>query len=324
MKLSSCEITTGTVPGGSAIVNPAVVASNGLARYSIDVLPDTIPDSAIEWSVAEGAGRLEFYNGNNKGRSVVVRGKEVGDFKLEVSINDGTFLPKPYIYGTVKERTVTPLHFFVACDAGGNPVLTNAATVINGWVDRANRDFAQAAMSFTVANITYVSSNEWVNVTNRRAFGDMCSYTNDVGGLEVYVVASLYEDANGMASSTAISGPRRGLAVKAGAPVSTLGHEIGHACGLDDILKDRLGNTLVSEQLVGPDNWSGGNGTGYYPSGLKHADLVQRLLMYQYGSADKADIPLGNVWAYGDDLGVQHPIIRAVGVNSMYTRNPRH
>ena len=62
-------------------------------------------------------------------------------------------------------------------------------------------------------------------------------------------------------------------------------------------LKNRLGNTLISDDLVGPDNWSGGTGTGYYPSGLKHADLVKRLLMYEFVTETQADIPLGNVWA---------------------------
>jgi len=89
--------------------------------------------------------------------------------------------------------------------------------------------------------------------------------------------------------------------------VSTLGHEIGHACGLDDIKRKRLSNTLVSKNLVGEMNWSGGAGTGYYPSDLRHTDLISRLPMCQ-GSENRGDIPLGYVWAYPDDLSVQNPI----------------
>jgi hypothetical protein len=318
-------ITTEQAPGG-AIVNPAVVTSNGLARYTVGILPSGIPDSRIEWNIADGAGNVEFYNGNNKGRSVIVRGKAVGDFKLEVSVNGNAPDPKPYIKGKVLEKTVTPLHFFIACDEFGNPVLTNATEKINAWVNRANRDYTQAAMSFYVANIKYVSSNAWLHIANPLKFHEMCSYTNNTGGLEVYVVGALFDRAAGMHSdqSFALGDSRRGLAVTADAPLMTLGHEIGHACGLDDIKKQRLGNILVSENLVGPDNWSGSTGTGYYSSGLQHTNLITRLLMHGSVTETQCDIPLGHVWAYPDDPNVSNPTIRAVGVNSMRTRTPLH
>jgi len=88
-------------------------------------------------------------------------------------------------------------------------------------------------------------------------------------------------------------------------------------------LKNKLGNTLVSKKLVGEDNWSGGEGTGYYSSNLKHADLVKRLLMYGAATGTQCDIPLGNVEAYLDDPYAQAPAMRAVGANAM-NRNPRH
>ncbi|MCL2104670.1 MAG: hypothetical protein FWH21_06420, partial [Kiritimatiellaeota bacterium] len=319
-------VTTETVPPpGGAIVNPAVVASNGLAQYTMDVVPPGIPDSDIEWRVAEGAGKVSFYNGVNRGRSVNVRGKALGGFKLEAGIAGMNLSPKPYIYGTVLEQTVTPLHIFVICDANGNPAVSN--DTINAWVDRANRDFAQVAMKFTIANVTFLPTNysKWFHIDNDSMFEEMCSYTNNTGGLEVYCVASLHGRAAGLHSSPNIpaGAARRGLAVRADAPLSTLGHEIGHACKLKDIKGNRLGNIVVSKDLVGEQNWSGGMGTGYYPSDLKHADLVKRLLMCQ-GSESRGDIPLGYVWAYPDDLSVQNPIPIAVGVNSMITRNPFH
>ena len=88
-------------------------------------------------------------------------------------------------------------------------------------------------------------------------------------------------------------------------------------------LKNRMGNMLVSKKWVGEDNWSGGTGTGYYPSNLKHEDLIKRLLMYQFGNPDKADIPLGDVWAY-PDLQATTESPKSVGVGSMRTRTPHH
>jgi hypothetical protein len=321
LKVRLEPITTETAPGGTAIVNPAVVASNGLARYSIDVKPDTIPDSVIEWSVAGGAGRLEFYNGNNKGRSVVVRGKEAGDFKLEVSIHDGTFLPKPYIYGTVKERTVIPLHIFMLYDANNNPAVPMSR--VEEWVAEANRIYRQAAMSFFIASVTEIRGKpDWFNVPFYSDFVKMCSYTNNTGGLEVYCVDTLPIAMGLHSRGQWLGDPKGGLAVAAHATLQVLAHEIGHACGLRDIPLDRLGNTLISEHLGGEKNWSGGTGTGYYFSGLKHADLIKRLLMFELANGIQADIPLGDVWAY-PALQAQGLSPLSVGVNSM-NRNPRH
>ena len=313
-------ITTETVPPpGSAIVNPAVVASNGLARYTVDVVPSGIPDSDIEWSIVEGAGNIQFYNTGNKGRAVNVRGMSEGGFKLEADIAGMTLSPKPYIYGTVLEQTVTPLHIFVARNSDNEDAVSTDQ--IYAWVDRLNHDYKQVAMSFTIANIKYVTSNEWFHVKDSQAFADMCSYTNNTGGLEVYCVKTLPGAVRGLHSDRNLTGgdKRRGLAVAANALSTTLGHEVGHACGLADIPLNNLGITLVSEYLVGELNWSGGTGTGYYPSDLKHADLVKRLLMCQ-GSESRGDIPLGYVRAY---IGAPSPSVVSVGVNTM-NRNPRH
>jgi len=89
--------------------------------------------------------------------------------------------------------------------------------------------------------------------------------------------------------------PSDGIAIAENAKPNTLAHEIGHACGLDDIFLDDVGYELVSEALLGSANWSGGTGTGYYPSGLLHRNLIQRLLMYGYQDGTEADIPLADL-----------------------------
>ena len=114
------------------------------------------------------------------------------------------------------------------------------------------------------------------------------------------------------------------IAVATNAPLCTLAHEIGHACGLDDIAHRGLAN-LVSPALLGWDNWSGGGGgTGYYPGDLKHYQLVERLLMFQ--SIDtRGDIPLGDVVGCDPDDENIPPQMgpMPVGLNSM-NREPRH
>jgi hypothetical protein len=240
-------ITTEQASGG-AIVNPAVVASNGLARYTVDIQPSSIPDSWIEWNIAEGAGNVEFYNGNNKGRSVIVRGKQVGDFKLEVSVDGNAPDPKPYIYGKVLERTVTPLHIFMLYDANGNPAVQ--LSKVEEWVAEANRIYRQAAMSFFIASVTEIRGKlDWFNVKDQTELYNMFSYASNTGGLEVYCVSSFWDTASGKHSDLNLTGGdvKNGLAVTANVLLSALAHEIGHACGLDDIQIFKLGGTLISK-----------------------------------------------------------------------------
>ena len=82
-----------------------------------------------------------------------------------------------------------------------------------------------------------------------------------------------------------------------------------------------------------PANWSGGSGTGYYPPGMKHYDLVERLLMYYtcaHTSEDQLDIPYGNVM--GQDVRDPNNLypVHSRQVGLMFSqfqemkRDPRH
>ena len=317
-------VTTETAPG-KAIINPAATMTRGLSQFAIHVLPESIRDEAITWNIVNGAGNIAFYNTGNKGRAVNVRGTAEGDFKLEVTIGATNYppvTPKPYIRGTVTNETVTPLYFYVARPTNGAPVVST--NTINAWVAEANRIYAQAAMSFTIGDIQNIPSNNWVHVVNVDALYKMFSFTNNVGGLEVYCVSSFWDNKDiGLHSPKNLGGPPRGLAVRANAPLSTLAHEIGHACNLEDIyLQDW--DYLVSEGRADARNWSGGDGTGYYPPALMHSDLIQRLLMYGINNPGAIDIPLADlaspvVW----DSTIQEYRPIRTGLPQM-NRNPRH
>ena len=299
------------------IVNPAGVAVGALALYRVEVVPGgLIPDEAIHWTKSNV--NVAFYAGRNTGREAVVRGVAPGDFTLEVTIDDLPATYKPYIHGKVLEPTVTPVHVYIICS---NNVPAVGTGTVNAWVAEANRIYRQAAMSFYVAGVEHVYDHEeWYTITTN--FTQMCSYANWTGGLELYCVNSIVR-ANGKHSDMNLvyGDARRGMAVKANAPPATLAHEIGHACGLRDIRYVHVDDN-VSELRSGTSNWSGGEGTGHHAPGLKHAALVQRLLMFYMGVAQKADIAVGSVMGASVDLPDPYPV--GVGLNAMGTRNPVH
>jgi hypothetical protein len=288
------------------------------------------PDSQIVWNIAEGAGNVEFYSTGNKGRAVNVRGKAVGGFKLEASIGDPPLEPKPYIYGKVEEEAANPIHFFVLCDALGNPCVST--NWIDNCVSNANHNGRQLAMTFTRASISYIRDHpEWlVMSTNNLSMIRLCSYTNNVGGVKVYCVKN-FENPNVFGLTRPgipVDEVDHGVVIASNAPPVALIHEILHACNLQDIYLTGVDGRLVSEALLGSANWSGGTGTGYYPPGMTHSNLIKRLMMYGHQGGNEADVPLADLeWPLTpivfSDGSVSWIKIR-VGRNSMDTRTPRH
>jgi hypothetical protein len=315
-------VTVATNAAGT-IVNPAGVPLNGVAVYRVAVVPEgIIPDSDIHWS--KNNSNVTFYGGKNWGREAHVRGLAAGDFTLEVTIDNMPTDYRPHIHGRVLTPTVTPIHVYIICDADGTPAVST--DTVNAWVAEANRIYRQTAMSFYVAGVEHVVSNDWVKIDDENEFDELCSYANVNEGLELYCVremksVGLHSDMRLMPTDE-----RCGIAVRANAIASALAHEIGHACKLND-LKYELDNS-VDEVLVGIPNWSGGAGTGYHAPGLKHQDLVKRILMYHQAEPTITDIPLGDVAGTYVSEGGGSPKTNAVicGLDYMddMGRNPCH
>ena len=134
---------------------------------------------------------------------------------------------------------------------------------------------------------------------------DITSFTNGTGGLEVYFVHEI-QDALGLCESSG-----RGILVDANnGSLNVMSHEIGHACGLDDIYIDKGGFSIAQTNLAmmswETQDWNNGPGNLYYQPDTPQTWIISKMLMYgiDYGTSySTVDIPLGEVygvkWNYG-------------------------
>ena len=78
----------------------------------------------------------------------------------------------------------------------------------------------------------------------------------------------------------------------------TLAHELGHACGLNDIYLEDGNDVLVEgpcSKERAPLDWNNGTSSRYYPCGLEQSRLVRRLLMFGTTGNRLGVIPRGPV-----------------------------
>lgn len=288
-------------PLTNPVVNPSGIEVGGVARYEITVYPSIISDSEIIWSSTNS--NISFPDGNT-GRSVTVTATSQGFSSLKVDIAGYAKAP-PTIGVKALTNTVVPISFIMICDDSGNPpVSTNRVAQM---LDRANGIYQQVAMSFVQqGSITYLTNHpDWYNIAYYPAFNswpdfdDMVCYTNNTGGLEVYLVNDI-EGAVGLADASSY----KGIAVAADGSINTLAHEIGHACGLADIYIQKNGVSLAETNLAksawAPQDWNNGPGNMYYEPGTKQTLLIKRMLMYGVDGTDYGystfDIPLGKIY----------------------------
>ena len=120
---------------------------------------------------------------------------------------------------------------------------------------------------------------------------------------------------------------RDGLTIATNASALVLAHELGHACGLDDIYIARTVNhvthALTDEQIDDSylmADWSEDAPNGGYGDLTVHS-LLKRLLMYGIDAESAVDLPANAIWGImenGTNAFVD------VGLANMMTREPEH
>ena len=157
----------------------------------------------------------------------------------------------------------------------------------------------------------------------------MFAYTNNLNGIKVFCVHRFDDPMKfSLTSYTRPTMPWDGVSVAGNAYPNILIHEVLHACGLEDIYPYGIDELLlVDETLVGAGNWSGGDGTGYYPPDLTHRTLIRRLLMCGVSNGTQADIPLADLDKPTDEeiiSGKPEEFKKRISIKSIRTREPWH
>ncbi|MBR4172140.1 MAG: hypothetical protein IKR48_10860 [Kiritimatiellae bacterium] len=279
--------------GDGILYNPCGVLIGQEAKYRIQIYPAGFPESQITWSVS-APGRLEFL-GNNTGSIVSVRGIAAGDATIQASVS-GILGLRDQDRPTMKLRVVNPSSVKIrAWIIGDGRQWATTPSHISQMVGRANQLYAQVGMGFQLESVGRITNSEWMAIemisnTWPRS-QQVVNYTNGTDGLEIYFTAAI-DWATGLHRDG-------GIIISSTAPLETLGHEIGHACGLEDIYDQHsqsgLTLTVGIEADNLPDDWGSVSDVGFYTRNLQYPNLLKRLLMYGHSNVGKSDISYGDV-----------------------------
>ncbi|MBQ7252838.1 MAG: hypothetical protein IJS32_09610, partial [Kiritimatiellae bacterium] len=293
------------------------------------VLPTNIPDSDIHWEVS-GAG-MDFVGGTNWGREVHIAGTSNGTWTATVTVSNSTLSPARLQGRVLEKKDVNVYLHIVRDDNGNNPAMT--VEHFDELLAVANQIWEQAAIEFHRAgNVMYTNRTDWLEIPvndNWAAYDALQSWNGNTGGIEVYCI-NQFANTNILGQSCTDTNATAGLTIVSTASARTLAHELGHACGLNDIYTNLVVNNVeftlydgVVLSVCAQGDWCEEARNGGYGDLTLHP-MVCRLLMYGEDKPDLAaavDIPAKKVYGLmntGQNTSV------AVGLNDMGLRNPRH
>jgi len=287
-------ITTERVNG--QIVNPCCAILGESTPMRIKVLPETFPDSQIKWRVVSGSGS---FSGGDTGRDVmfVADGSDGDTTVLQVDVGDVQGAAPQF---TLRNTTMHEVKIYpcVISRMGRPSPITQAH--LDSMLVEVNAIFRQVGIHFTYgALITNVTNDVFAEngLINTNVATQIHNLMGGTDGLEIYFIPGCEEEYEPLGRYNA-----NGIIVRNICNAKTVAHEIGHACGWNDIYI-RKRKFEPSELFQGlrrewmPNDWNNGSGCRFYDPMLSQRNVIQRILMYGEGGNIKVDIPSGEVHA---------------------------
>ena len=178
---------------------------------------------------------------------------------------------------------------------------------VREMLGKVNDIFEQMGMSFYIDSIVMMNIPEACEAVfsgptqeGSWCFDDVAHVLPDSNGLKCYFIDSFVDSLDTIAGND-----KNGMLLTKKANARSWAHEIGHACGLDDIYVSRSGRAIpVTESFEwrhAMDDWNNGSvgdrtiGSRYYRRNKTHVEAVKNLLMYGYNASTALDISRGDV-----------------------------
>jgi len=326
-----------------SLLNPSGFEVGSFGGYTIKVEPAHLfPDSEIKWKITEGADKVSFMDGDT-GRLIAVEGNAVGDFELAIDIGGegGPIQPTPYICGKVQTLQPVPLTVWIVTNETTN--VAKEVARVNTLIADANKVFKQTAMElFIPGTINFTNNPSWYTLdrANWPSVKELTGLSINTPTLELYFV-------NAIENGPPAFHIEDGIVISSHSSIDSRAfvHEIGHACGLNDIYPVQINDngtigehSVAGQEIISEDlslDWGG----GYYPADMTLGKLIaENLLMFGYivpkdteDTTMPIDIPSGSIFGVGCTRTVNpNGSITAewfyghiaVGLGNMTTRKP--
>ena len=293
------------------IVNPSGCVLGSQSTFKIAVAPTTYPDSYIKWT-SSNAGYANFTN--PFGREVEVTPTQSAPNTLSVDIpylNDSAPQISYTVYNSLK--TVSVNFTFIRNSLGTMPGgISDANAYIASRLADANKVFAQAGLCFVKGTTSFVNNDNWFDIpflptsTYRQRVTEICLSQQSCTGIKVFINNSFFDFQGAMDHAVTPCQGRVSYCIISPHYMFSrdLSHEVGHACGLEDIYGFSIPNSSLTFPIMNfpvlrddmPLDWTGLS--NYYPSGTTRHNIVTQLLMTGFPSSNdpRADIPRGEVY----------------------------
>ena len=295
-------ITTERTSSGQ-VCNPCCAIIGESTPLKVSVYPNSFPDYKIKWKVVSGDGA--FSDDTGREATFVASGAENADTVVQVDFGDcpGNAPQFTLHTTTMKEVLVYPC---VISRIGRPPPVDTSE--ISDMIEDVNVIYRQVVRHFSLGappmNIVDDALSMY-GLVNDNMFWQILDIMPSTNRLEVYFIDGTGNDNEPVGSACRSSG----VVIRKSAGAETLGHEIGHFFGLDDIycLVGKNEGTVCPKlrENVKWDwafqDWNNGSGSSFYALELKQYELIQRLLMYGLESRSKCDIPEGPVYGKPDE-----------------------
>ena len=204
------------------------------------------------------------------------------------------------LFGTTVCKASAPIDLYIVCNSDGSMPVMDSGNLTNK-IPEINAYFAQVGMSFYFRSQAAISNTEYRVVAYGSEKADVLRRSIPAtGGVKLFAVERIGEDVQAFCGEY-------GIIFTPQCSANTIAHELGHACGLDDIYIQKTFTNAANEEItvavVGlassewmPLDW------GRYEKGVLQSALIEKLLMYGAASGTECDLTAGDV--YGVGMGV--------------------